>query len=128
MMRTEITSPHWPVTEGLADHISACMEHLEERSGHRVRSVAVRLSDVNGPKGGVDKVCHLQARIDNHPSLNTEGRHTDLYTAITLAAHRLERSLGSVLDETRTRNPKSRQSAKALKPPTDPTPEEIRCL
>lgn len=120
MMRTEIISPHWSVTESLSSHITTRMEPLEHRFGDRVRSIAVRLTDVNGPKGGEDKVCRLQARIENHPSMNTEGRHADIYTAITLAAHRMERTLGSVIDESRTRNPKSRHAAGFLDSPTRP--------
>lgn len=118
-MRTSITSPHWPVTEALAAHIQACIESLEQRFGDRVRSIAIRLMDVNGPKGGEDKVCRLQARIDNHPSINTEGRHAELYTAISLASHRLERSLDSVLDEGRQRNPKSRHNEESIHPSTE---------
>lgn len=113
-MRTEIDSPRWSVTEAMADHITTHMDHLEHRFGDRVRSMAIRLTDVNGPKGGEDKVCRLQARIENHPSINTEGRHADLYTAIAQAAHRMERTLGSILDGSRTRNPKSRHPAGGL--------------
>jgi len=113
-MRTEITSPHWPVTEALAGHITTRMDHLEHRFGEQVRSMAIRLTDVNGPRGGEDKVCRLQARIENHPSIHTEGRHADLYTAITQAVHRMERTLGSVLDGSRTRNPRSRHAAGCL--------------
>ena len=128
-MRTEILSPHWCVTEALAGHITTRLEHLEHRFGDRVHSIAVRLADVNGPKGGEDKVCRLQAQIENHPSINTEGRSADIYTAISQAAHRLERALGAVIDETRTRNPKSRHSAASIdcstQPEGAPQPEEM---
>jgi ribosome-associated translation inhibitor RaiA len=124
VMRTEITSPHWPVTTALAGHIQARVDHLDARSGDRVRSLTVHLADVNGPKGGEDKVCHLLARIDCHPSINIEGRHTDLYLAISLAVRRMERSLGEVLDERRTRNPKSRHNDRSLQPPEESGPPE----
>lgn len=110
-MRTEIISPRWSVTEAMAGHIALRMDHLERRFGDRVLSMAVRLGDVNGPKGGDDKVCRLRARLENHPSINTEGRHPDIYAAIAQATHRMERTLGSVLDESRSRNPKSRHGA-----------------
>lgn len=110
-MRTEIISLRWSITEAMADHISIRLKHLEHRFGDHVNSMAVRLTDINGPKGGDDKVCRLQARVENHPSINTEGRHTDIYTAIAQATHRMERSLGSILDESRSRNPRSRHHA-----------------
>jgi len=125
-MQTEISSPRWPVSKALAGHIQDRVQHLESRSGDRVRSLAFHLTDVNGPKGGEDKVCHLRARIDSHPSINTEGRHTDLYIAINLASRRMERSLGEVLDESRTRNPKSRHNARSLgQPKASPPSEDI---
>jgi ribosome-associated translation inhibitor RaiA len=83
-------------------------QRLDLHYGDHLRDVKVRLLDVNGPKGGVDMVCRIQARIDNHFSINTEGRHTDLYAAITLATDRMERSIGSILDASHVRNPKSR--------------------
>lgn len=113
-MRIEIISPRWSVTEAMAGHITLHMDHLKHRFGDRVQSMAVRLTDVNGPRGGEDKVCRLQARIENHPSINTEGRHADLYTAISQAAQRMERTLGSITDGSRTRNPKSRHGAGCL--------------
>jgi len=124
-MRIAICSPRWPVTDALAVHINACVEPIEHRFGDRIMSIAIRLTDINGPKGGEDKVCHLQAQIENHPSVNAEGRHMDLYAAIVGAARRLERSLGSILDGSRRRNPNSRQNARTKKPITGPLGTDI---
>ena len=107
-MLFDVFSPHFPVTEALKGHIRACFEPIVLRYDDRIRVLKVRLMDVNGPRGGEDKVCRLQVQVDHHPSVNTEGRHADLYSAITMAAHRMERSLAPMLDETRTRNPNSR--------------------
>lgn len=128
MTRIAICSPQWPMTDALAAHINTCVEPIEHRFGDRIRSIVIRLRDVNGPKGGEDKVCHLQAQIENHPSVNAEGRHMDLYTAIVGATRRLERSLGSILDGSRRRNPNSRQNARTQKSISSPmetaNPEE----
>jgi len=112
-MLFDVFSPHFPVTEALKGHIRACFEPIVLRYDDRIRVLKVRLMDVNGPRGGEDKVCHLQVDVDHHPTVNTEGRHTDLYTAITLAARRMERSLAPVLDGTRSRNPNSRHAGRA---------------
>jgi len=106
-MQIDISSPHIPLYNSLKEYIRATLEPLDHHSGDGIRIVNVRLSDVNGPKGGQDKVCHLQARILNHPTVNSEGRHSDLGVAIRLAARRMDRALSFVLDVTRNRNPKS---------------------
>ena len=109
-MQIDTYSPHFPVTAALKGHILACFKNLIQHYKDRIRILKVRLTDVNGPKGGDDKVCRLQVDVEHHPSFNTEGRHTDLYSAITLATLRMERSLSPVLDATRTRNPNSRHA------------------
>jgi len=107
-MQINISSPHIPLYfDSLKELIRNTMEPLDHHSGEEIRIINVHLSDVNGPKGGQDKVCRLQARILNHPSVNSEGRNSDLIAAIRLAAHRMDRALSSLLDATRNRNPKS---------------------
>lgn len=135
-MRIEITSPRWSVTEALARHITTRMDHLDHRFDGRVHSVTVRLTDANGPKGGEDKVCRLQARIESHPSINTEGRNADIYAAISQAAQRMERALGAVIDGSRTRHSKSRPVGGAIDSSTrsegalteEETPHELPSL
>ena len=111
MMQIEISSPHIPLFDSLKAHIRATLEPLDHHSGDGIRIINVRLSDVNGPKGGLDKVCRIQARILNHPSVSSEGRHSDPYVAVRLAARRMDRVLSSILDVTRNRNPKSHREA-----------------
>jgi ribosome-associated translation inhibitor RaiA len=106
-MQIDISSPHIPLYDSLKEYIWATLEPLDHHSGDGIRIINVRLSDVNGPKGGQDKVCRLQARILNQPSVNSEGRDSDLGVAIRLAARRMDRALSSVIDVTRNRNPKS---------------------
>jgi ribosome-associated translation inhibitor RaiA len=111
MMQIEISSPHIPLFDSLKERIRNTLEPLDLHSRDGIRMINVRLSDVNGPKGGQDKVCRLQARIVNHPSVNSEGRHADLGVAIRMAARRMDRALSSVFDVTRNRNPKSHREA-----------------
>jgi ribosome-associated translation inhibitor RaiA len=106
-MQIQISSPHIPLLDSLKDNILAILEPLEHHSGDGIRIINVHLSDANGPKGGQDKVCRLQARIFFHPSVSSEGRHSDIDVAIRLAARRMDRALSSVIDVTRNRNPKS---------------------
>lgn len=120
-MQIDISSPHIPLSESLKEHVRATLAPLAVHSGDGIRIINVRLSDVNGPKGGQDKVCRLQARIINHPSVNTEGRHSELDAAIRQAARRMDRVLASVFDLTRNRNPKSRLEM-AVEPPMPADP------
>lgn len=70
--------------------------------GTRVRSVTVLLSDENGPKGGHDQRCLMEARIASAGSVVAEVKDPDLYTAISRAADRLGRRVRTELDRQRT--------------------------
>lgn len=114
-MQISICSLRWPTTEALSAHINACLKPLVLHFGDQINFIAIKLTDINGPRGCNDKLCRLHAQIKNHPSVNSEGRHMDLYAAIAAAACRLERTLGSVLEPSRLRNPNSRLSARTKK-------------
>lgn len=102
-MRTNYRSPQFQITPAIRAHSEARMATLKARHGDHVREMEIRFADLNGPKGGVDKLCRLQARIDGHPSVHAEGRDEDLYTAINLAFQRMERTLDRTLDGARGR-------------------------
>ena len=64
------------------------------RFGPRVRSLAVRLKDVNGPKGGVDKVCLIAVRLTEPRSeIVVEDGDADAAVAIDRAVDRAGRAV-----------------------------------
>ena len=67
------------------------------RFGARISAVTVWLSDANGPRGGVDKVCRVQVALASGPSLRVEDVDADLYAAIARAADRVGRATARVL-------------------------------
>lgn len=70
--------------------------------GARVRSVAVRLSDENGPKGGPDQRCVMEARVSSAGSVVAEVLDADLYAAISRAAGRLGRRVRGDLERAKS--------------------------
>jgi putative sigma-54 modulation protein len=82
------------------DLVGAVHRHLERRvraalrsSATHVRTVTLRLSDVNGPRGGVD--LHCAVRLDLTPSgaVQAEATDGDLIAAVTRAVGRAGRSV-----------------------------------
>jgi putative sigma-54 modulation protein len=65
--------------------------HLS-RFGEEVTGVLVRVSDVNGPRGGLDKRCQISVRGPKVAS-NVESQSGDAYAAVDLAVKRLARTL-----------------------------------
>jgi hypothetical protein len=82
----------------LADLARRRLEFALGRFGGRIRSVTVRLGDVNGPRGGVDKRCLVTIRLDASKRLVViEDADADAVVAIDRAADRASRAVARVL-------------------------------
>ena len=82
------------VSEALAQHIHHSLEAVEKRFGDRLTRVEIHLKDVNGPKGGPDKHCMVEARPRGLEPAVAESTADDAYDSVRLAAERLEKVLG----------------------------------
>jgi len=58
-----------------------------------VTAAVVRLRDVNGPRGGVDKACRIVVRVRGRGTSVAEAVDRDLYAAIDAAVAKLGRSM-----------------------------------
>ena len=69
---------------------------LETRLGKFARSVhrvTLRVEDINGPRGGVDKRCSIKVVLDGLPSVVVEERHQSSRAAIDVALERTVRAV-----------------------------------
>ena len=69
------------------------LDFLLGRGFNRLRRVDVTLSDLNGPRGGVDKRCLVKVSIDGLRPVVVEDIQSDLYMAIDRAASRASRTV-----------------------------------
>ena len=104
-MQITIQAHGFPLTDSLEKHIQDRIRFTFSRVTNRVRRVVVTLSDINGPRGGVDKRCLIEVRIDRLFSIVIQDVQNDLYIAIDRAAGRAARS---VLRRLQTKNSKRR--------------------
>lgn len=65
----------------------------------RVRSVSIRVADINGPRGGIDKVCRATVRLAAPKrSLVIEDTDADAAVAIDRVADRTARTVARAVD------------------------------
>jgi len=64
-----------------------------DRFQPHIRDVGVMLRDVNGPRGGTDKLCRITARLNRGRRLEIQEQRGNFMAAICAAAKRLRRSL-----------------------------------
>ncbi len=74
-----------------------------------IERVSVRVTDANGPRGGVDQVCRVKVVLSGLPSVVVERRHRSLGAAIDAA---LQATEGAVRSSVRRRRMKPRRRRK----------------
>jgi putative sigma-54 modulation protein len=92
-MRIDIQARGFELTQGLREHAERRLQFALGWADKGMRSVSVRLSDVNGPRGGNDKRCQIKIPLVGGADVVIEDAETDLYVAIDRAAERTERTL-----------------------------------
>lgn len=92
-MRMEIRSEGFSLTSGLRDYVRKRLAYGLSYGDQAISRIRVRLSDVNGPRGGLDKCCHIEVQLSGAPAVVIEDVEADLYAAIDRAAERAGRTV-----------------------------------
>lgn len=92
-MQMDIQSQGFTLTDGLRDYLMKRLAYGLNHGGDFITRVTVRLSDINGPRGGADKRCFIEVRLKQLPAVVIEDTEADLYVAIDRAAERAGRTL-----------------------------------
>lgn len=67
-----------------------------------IERVSVRVSDCNGPRGGIDKACRIKVVLIGLPDVLIETRHASLQAAVDLSLARAEGAVRSSIGRRRT--------------------------
>jgi ribosome-associated translation inhibitor RaiA len=72
------------------------------RLGRRLQKVNAFISDLNGPKGGIDKHCRVVVHLKRQPSLVIEERDSELDSLIDRLIDRLGQTAARLRDRRKT--------------------------
>ncbi len=103
-MQIDIQARHFPLTDALREHIKRRLRFALSAFDERIRRVRVRLSDINGPRGGADKCCHVQVVLTHLPDVVIKDTEDDLYASIDRASDRAGCTVGRRLARQRIRS------------------------
>ena len=87
----------------LADHIERRLRFALARFGNRVEKVIVFLQDRNGPKGGIDKVCRVLAKVQGCGAIMAAVADSDWHAAVDRATTRIGHTVSRRLGRMRQR-------------------------
>jgi putative sigma-54 modulation protein len=81
-------------TDEMREAVERIMAFAIDRYDTQIDKVSMCLVDLNGPKGGVDKLCQITARlIRGNPVLILE-KGTEILSTVNRAARRLDHRIG----------------------------------
>ena len=88
-------------SDALREHAVRRAHFHLSRFGQEISSVVVRIGDVNGPRGGVDKRCQITVRGPRIGASTLDELGTDVGAALDVALDRTARAVGRELERTR---------------------------
>ncbi|MEO6811956.1 MAG: HPF/RaiA family ribosome-associated protein [Isosphaeraceae bacterium] len=100
-MRLEIHGVNYGLNDDLKAHIERRLHFALGRLAARIDRVTVRLTDLNGPRGGVDKQCRILVNLVPKGVVMLEGTGDDPFTLVDRAAKRVGRSVRRALERRR---------------------------
>jgi putative sigma-54 modulation protein len=87
-MEVQTVAREFSLTPSLRGHLLRCLRVAFAHAHDRAMRVVVRLRDLNGPRGGRDKLCQVSITIPGRPLIVIRKVHADMYAAIDRAAKR----------------------------------------
>ena len=89
-MQIDIQARHFSLTEALKNYVELRLGYALHTRYDRIKRVLVRLSDINGPRGGNDKCCQLHVVLPGQADVVIADTQSNLYAAIDRAADRAD--------------------------------------
>ena len=96
-MQIDIQARDFSLTEALQNYVELRLGYALNTRYDRIKRVLVRLSDINGPRGGNDKCCQLQVVLPGQADVVIAETQSNLYAAIDRAADRASHAVSRKL-------------------------------
>ena len=90
-MQVVIRSNDFTITKALRNFLHSQIKRSMAACSRNVESITIRLKDLNGPKGGIDKECLVEVKIANGAPVVVRKQSTNAYQGIRQALARAAR-------------------------------------
>ena len=102
-MRFSVSGDRVKVTPDLREYIDRRLYFALGRFGPAIDHVSVRVGDVNGPRGGVDKHCQIvvKLRASGSSPIAVDDHDQNLRTAVDRASNRVGRTVARAIERKR---------------------------
>lgn len=100
-MKIEVRFRNIEASDELREHVLRRIHFQLSRFNGVLRAVVVRIGDINGPKGGADKRCHVTVRGRALGQVTVDELSADARSAVDLALERAARAVGREIERGR---------------------------
>jgi putative sigma-54 modulation protein len=100
-MKVEVRVQGTDLADAIRSYAARRIRFALGRFAPRVGRIVVRLSDLNGVRGGVDQCCHISAEILPTGKVVVDRIDADLFSAIDGASERVARAFSREIQRTR---------------------------
>ena len=102
-MRFSVSGDRVKVTTDLREYIDRRLYFALGRFGPAIDHVIVRVGDINGPRGGVDKHCQIvvKLRASGSSPIAVDDNDEDLRAAVARASNRAGRTVARAIERKR---------------------------
>ena len=90
-MKMEVRGRDVEITKSLRAYVERRLSFALDRFAARIRTVRLRLADINGSRGGVDKSCLLDVSLARTSPITIESRASTVRGAIDTVAGKVGR-------------------------------------
>ncbi len=92
-MKMRLAAHGIELSDEFTDYIGRRVHFGLGRFVGRIRALSIRLADINGPRGGVDKRCDIRVDVGLRNQVIVCERQANLHAAVAFAMERAERAV-----------------------------------
>ena len=92
-MKVDIQARDFSLTDSILSYTRERIYFLLGSRFDQIQRISVWISDVNGPKGGIDKRCQVRISLPRLKDIYVDDVQSDLYVAIFRATDRASRTI-----------------------------------
>lgn len=98
-MLIDIQAQHVPLSPAAKEKIRNKLAATFSRFDHHVNAVTFRISDNNGPKGGLDKSCCLTVKLDKTKDVVITGKYENTFQCLERSCERAKKNISKQIDK-----------------------------
>jgi ribosome-associated translation inhibitor RaiA len=101
-MKSTIVAKGMRISQATRGYVTRQLRFALNQTQRSINFVTVRIDDLNGPQGGIDKRCQTHLTLPGLPDIVITDKGTDLNSAVARAFHRAALAVDRLLSRAKS--------------------------